>query len=479
MPEIKCPNCQHVIKLDKSEYDALLNDVEKEEIDKRVNERITQLEENYKANLALQTTKIESKKNDELSTLKNEIGLLKQQLKDSEDKYKNQLDVESTKLESQKNQEVAKLNEQIAALKEQLKNGDTNTKLAVKNALDEVQKELNAKDQEITKLQNKIDASETDKKLEISEALQGLREEINEKDKEILKLNNDVETAKKESKTSIQELMNQHDFELKAKDVEIEKWKNFRMGDSTKDLGESLEKYCEDQFESVRSYAFPNSYFEKDTENVEGSKGDYVFREMSEDGIEIVSIMFEMKNQKDDTEHKHKNEEFFKKLDKDRKNKKCEYAVLVSTLEEDSKTYNQGIVDVSHKFPKMYVIRPQHFVAIIGLLRSMAKESLKYKRSVVQYQQENIDVTNFENNVKAVMAKISDDYEKANSHYNEVEKMCDDMIIKLKNLKEAFRLGRKWIGAAQNQLPDLEIRKLTKNNQTMKEKFEALEKDKD
>lgn len=439
MPEIKCPNCQHVIKLDKSEYDALLNDVEKEELEKRVSERAKQLEENYKARLALETTKLESKKDNELADLK----------------------------------------EQITVLREQIKNNETNTKLAVKTALDEAQQELNVKDQKIAALLSQMDASEKDKKLEISEATQKLKDLLNVKEQEILKLNSDVESVKKEAAISIQQLKEQHNFVIKVKDEEIEKYKNFRMGDSTKDLGESLEQYCLDEFEAVRAYAFPNAYFEKDTINVEGSKGDFIFRELSDDGIEIISIMFEMKNQKDDTEHKHKNEEFFKKLDKDRNNKNCEYAVLVSTLEEDSKLYNSGIVNVSHKYPKMYVIRPQHFIALIGLLRTMAEESLKYKRSVVTYQKENIDVTNFEDNVKAVMQKISDDYETASKHYEKVDKMVDDMIKQLENFREAFRLGQKWIGAAQNQLPNLEVRKLTKNNPTMKEKFDKLEDKKD
>ena len=185
--------------------------------------------------------------------------------------------------------------------------------------------------------------------------------------------------------------------------------------------------------------------------------------------------MFEMKNQKDDTEHKHKNEEFFKKLDKDRTAKGCEYAVLVSTLEEDSKLYNSGIVDVSHRYPKMYVVRPQNFLAIIGLIRNMALENLKYKRSIIAYQKENVDVTNFESAVKAVMQKINDDYENASRQYDKVDKMCDDIIKKVNEFRETFRLGQKWIGAAQNQLPNLEVRKLTKNNPTMKEKFDNLE----
>ena len=399
MAEIKCPKCGEIIKLDKSSYDALLNDVEKEELNKRVEEQIKQIEAKYKA----------------------------------------EYNLEAAKLQSQKNNEVAELNKKIALLNEQLK------------------------------------GTETANKLEVIKAVESLKEELNKKDQEITKLKGDVDASKKDGALSNQQLKEKYEFLLKAKDDEIERYKNFRMGDSTKDLGESLEQYCHDAFDEVRSFAFPNAYFEKDNALADGSKGDFIFRDTTEDGIEIVSIMFEMKNQKDDTEHKHKNEEFFKKLDKDRTAKGCEYAVLVSTLEEESKLYNSGIVDVSHRYPKMYVVRPQNFLAIIGLIRNMALENLKYKRSIIAYQKENVDVTNFESAVKAVMQKINDDYENASRQYDKVDKMCDDIIKKVNEFRETFRLGQKWIGAAQNQLPNLEVRKLTKNNPTMKEKFDNLE----
>ena len=188
--------------------------------------------------------------------------------------------------------------------------------------------------------------------------------------------------------------------------------------------------------------------------------------------------MFEMKNQKDDTEQKHKNEEFFKKLDKNRKSKECEYAVLVTTLEADSKLYNSGIVDVSHKYKKMFVVRPQFFLAIIGLIRTMAMDSHQYKVALVQYQQENIDVTNFEKAVEDLTQKISEDYRKASEYYESVDKLCEDIIKKVTAFREAFRLGEHWIGVAQNRLPNLEVRKLTKNNPTMKAKFDELEEKK-
>ena len=400
MLKIKCPECGCEIEIGKDQYNALLNDIEKEEIDKRVETQTKQIEQKLEA----------------------ELKLAKSQIESSEQK------------------KVTDLERELAVLKEQLKGADNAKKLAVEESNNEAQKLLSEKDKEIAQLKNNVQSAEKDKQIEIDN------------------------------------LKNKYDFELSAKEEEIKRWKEFRVGDSTKDIGESLEQYCKDLFEVNRATAYPNAYFEKDNEVVGGTKGDYIFRDYTDDDKEheIVSIMFEMKNQKEDGDTK--NESHLKKLNSDREKKNCEYAVLVSTLEPESPLYNAGIVDMSHKFPKMFVVRPQFFMAIIGLIKNMAKSRFEYKKQVIQYQRENADITNFENAVKLVAQKISDDYENASKQYDKVEKMCDDMIKKLSDLKEAFRLGKKWIGTAQNQLPELEIRKLTKNNPTMKEKFEELKK---
>lgn len=403
MPEIKCPNCGKLIKLDKSSYDTLLNEVEKEEINKRVSEQTKQIE----------------------------------------DKYKAQLELESNKIKNKQDITISELEKSIAVLKEKLSNTDNEIQIAVAKALEKSNNELNLKQQEIIKLQN------------------------------------EVESTKKDSQINEKRLKENFDFQLKAKEDEVKHWKEFRMGDSTKDLGESLEKYCQDEFSSIRSFAYPRAYFEKDNEVDEEGKGDFIFKDYSEDGTELVSIMFEMKNQKDNTDkaNKHKNEDFFKKLDKNRTSKGCEYAVLVSTLEEDSKLYNSGIVDVSYRYPKMFVVRPQNFLAIIGLLKNMAINNLKYKQQVIAYRKENIDVTNFEAAVKAVAEKITNDYEKADKIYSEVDKMCDDIVKKVENFRKEFKTATGWIEKAKNQLPNLEVRKLTKGNPTMKEKFDNLDKE--
>ena len=401
MAEIKCPKCGELIKLDKSSYDALLTEIEKEELENRVKEATARIEESYKAKYELEANKEKTRQDALILELKATIQLLEQ----------------------------------------------------------------------------KIESTKKDGELSTAKALEAEKSKLAEKEKEILRLQSQIETAKKDSELSQKQLEEKYDFMLKAKDDEIEKYKHFRLGDSTKDLGESLEQYCHDAFDEIRSVAYPRAYFEKDNVVDEEGKGDFIFRDYDENGEEIVSIMFEMKNQKDDTEHKHKNEEFFKKLDKNRTSKGCEYAVLVTTLEEDSKLYNTGIVDVSHRYKKMFVVRPQFFLTIIGLIRNMALDAHKYKTELVLYKQENIDITHFEEEVRAVAGKIQDDYAKAAKYYESVDKICDDIIKKVNDFREAFRMGQHWIGAAQNQLPNLEVRKLTRKNPTMKAKFDELHDD--
>ena len=401
MLKIKCPKCNEEIELGKDQYNALLNEIEKEELDKRVKERVDAIEKTYKA----------------------------------------QYELEANKMKTAQDALIGELNSQIKLLKEKLNNTDKDIAIAVNKAIETLKGDLAAKELEVAKLKG------------------------------------DVNSLMKDSDISVQKLKEQYEFELKAKDEEIKHWKEFRMGDSTKDLGESLEQYCHDAFDEVRAVAYPEAYFEKDNDVDEEGKGDFIFRDF-QDGIETVSIMFEMKNQKDTTKTKHKNEDFFSKLDKNRTSKGCEYAVLVSTLEEDSKLYNNGIVDVSHRYPKMFVIRPQFFLTIIGLIRTMAKNTFAYKKQVVEYQRENLDITNFEAAVRSIAEKINNDYEKAGAIYSEVDKMCDDIVKKVEDFRKNFKTAAGWIEKARNQLPNLEVRKLTRGNPTMKEKFAELEANK-
>ena len=386
MVEIKCPKCGEIIKIEKDTYNALLNEIEQNELKNQVQEKEKSIMQRLEAEYKVKET------------------------------------------------------------------------------------ELNAQNKV---LQEKINGMDDKIKVAVNQSGEKLKEELSQKAQEIAELKHEIEMTKKESELSEKRIKEEYGFQLRAKDEEIERWKSYRMGDSTKDLGESLEQYCSDTFNEVRAVAFPNADFEKDNTVDEEGKGDFIFRDYQE-GVEIVSIMFEMKNQKDTTKTKHKNEDFFAKLNRNRESKKCEYAVLVSTLEEESKLYNQGIVDVSYKYPKMFVVRPQFFLPIIGLIRNMAKNSFEYRKQVTIYQQENIDITNFENAVKETISKISSDYAKAEAIYSNVDKLCDDIVDKVNKFRKEFKSASNWIEKAQKQLPNLEIRKLTRNNKTMQEKFDSL-----
>lgn len=360
------------------------------------------------------------------------------QISQIESKYKVQMELETNKIKSNQDSLIADLRKQIDLLNQKEKQFDSN------------------------------------KELEILKVKNNAKEERTKLEQELLELKNKLESIDKDKELSEKNLKEKYEFMLKVKDEQIEKYKNFRLGDSTKDLGESLEQYCHDEFNKNRAIAYPHAYFEKDNDVDEEGKGDFIFRDFSEDGTEIVSIMFEMKNQKDTTKTKHKNEDFFSKLDKNRTSKGCEYAVLVTTLEEDSELYNVGIVDVSYRYPKMFVVRPQFFMAIIGLIRNMALNSLAYKRQVVAYQNENVDLMKFQQAVSAIGEKITKDYENADKQYEYLIDYCDKGIKSLEGIKESIRKVKGWLGAAQNQLPELEIKKLTKNNPGMKEKFDKL-----
>ena len=310
--------------------------------------------------------------------------------------------------------------------------------------------------------------------------MESAKDDLTKKESELIGLKAKLFQTEKQANEAAQKAKEQFESAMKEMNEKVARWKEYRVGDSTKDLGENLEQYCHDAFDAIRADAYPDANFEKDNDSVKeegetkGTKGDFVFRDYSPDGIELVSILFDMKTEKDNTESKKTNEYHLKKLDSDRNKKGCEYAILVSTLEEDSELYNKGIVDVSHKYPKMFVVRPQFFLTIIGLIRNMAKSTFAYKKQVVEYQRENLDITHFEEAVANVVNKINDDYSKADKYYNEVDKMCDDIIKKVNTFREGFRIARNHLGTSVNRLPNLEVRTLTKNNPTMAQKFEEL-----
>ena len=438
MAEIKCPKCGEIIKLDKSSYDALLNDIEKEEIEKRVKEQEKQIEDKYKAQYELAVNKEKNNQDTKIAELNHEIELLEQ------------------KLESSDKDSALKVNDAVAKEKEK----------------------INDKDKEIAKLKSELAEAETKKELAVTKAVQEEKEKIAEKEKEVVKLQSEVNQVKQEKELSEQQIKEKYESKLKDKDEQIEYYRDLKTKMSTKLVGETLEQHCLIQFNQIRMAAYPNAYFEKDNDASGGSKGDFIFKENDEEGNEIISIMFEMKNENDTTATKHKNEDFFKELDKDRNEKKCEYAVLVSMLEADNELYNSGIVDVSYRYPKMYVVRPQCFLAIISLLRNAALNATEYKKELALIKAQNIDVTNFEDKLLDFQDKFGYNYRLASDKFNKAIEEIDKTIDHLIKVKEGLLGADRNLRLANDKLQDLSIKKLTYGNPTMKAKFDEVEKNK-
>ena len=331
--------------------------------------------------------------------------------------------------------------------------------------------ELEAK---LREQQNKLDNAKTEKELAVANAKAESKEELSKKEKELLELDSRLKEEKNSAKNELLLLKQQHSAELKAKDEQIEFYKDFKAKQSTKQIGESLEQYCHDEFNKIRMTAFPNAYFEKDNDvsRESGSKGDFIFKDfINGTDTPFVSIMFEMKNEGDTTATKHKNEDFFKELDKDRNEKGCEYAILVSLLETDSELYNAGIVDVSYKYPKMYVVRPQCFIPIITLLRNAALNSMQYQKELVEYKNQNADVENFESKLLDFQDKFNRNYNLAKDKFADAIAEIDKTIDHLNKVRDSLVGAEKNLRLANDKAQDLSIKKLTKDNPTMKEKF--------
>ncbi len=333
--------------------------------------------------------------------------------------------------------------------------------------------ELSEKDRVIEKLKAQISGNETEKKLAVSEAVQEIEKEMAKKAAEITELKSRLSNKETENQLKEKSLREQYEDKLKLKDEQIEYYKDFKAKQSTKMVGESLERHCLNQFNSLRMTAFPEAYFEKDNDAHTGSKGDFIFRE-SKDGVEFISIMFEMKNEMEETAAKHKNEDFFKELDKDRREKKCEYAVLVSLLEIDNELYNNGIVDVSYRYEKMYVIRPQFFIPIITLLRNAALNSLKYRQELEIARHQQVDILHFEENMNAFKEGFARNYRIASERFKKAVEEIDKTILHLQKTKEALLSSENNLRLANNKADDLSIKKLTKNAPAVKEMFDGL-----
>lgn len=371
---------------------------------------------------------------------------------------------------------LADKNHEIAALSNQINAYEKDSKLAAAEIEGRLKAQIAEQDKLIAELKAQAKSLETaknmEKELEITKA-------VAEKERELGNLNTQLMLQSKENQLEKQSLREKYEAELKQKDETIAFYKDFKARQSTKMIGESLEQHCETEFNRIRTTAFPQAVFGKDNDAKTGSKGDYIYRETDEEGNEIISIMFEMKNENDETATKKKNEHFFRELDKDRREKNCEYAVLVSLLEADSDLYNNGIVDVSYAYPKMYVVRPQFFIPIVSLLRNAALNSLKYKQELAQMRAQNIDITHFEEDLDKFKTDFARNYELASRKFQTAIDEIDKTISHLQKTKEALLSSENNLRLANNKATDLTVKKLVRKNLTMKAAFAALEKKED
>ena len=436
MHEIKCPHCHTAFTVNEASYADILNQVRTQEFQTEIHERLQQAQMQFQSDMQLaqaqaqnQFDKILADKNHEIAALSNQINA-----------YEKDSKLAAAEIEGRLKAQIAEQDKLIAELKAQAKSLET--------------------------------AKNIEKELEITKA-------VAEKERELGNLNTQLMLQSKENQLEKQSLREKYEAELKQKDETIAFYKDFKARQSTKMIGESLEQHCETEFNRIRTTAFPQAVFGKDNDAKTGSKGDYIYRETDEEGNEIISIMFEMKNENDETATKKKNEQFFKELDKDRREKNCEYAVLVSLLEADSDLYNNGIVDVSYAYPKMYVVRPQFFIPIVSLLRNAALNSLKYKQELAQMRAQNIDITHFEEDLDKFKTDFARNYELASRKFQTAIDEIDKTISHLQKTKEALLSSENNLRLANNKATDLTVKKLVRKNPTMKAAFAALEKKED
>ena len=420
MQEIKCPKCGEVFQVDESGYAAIVKQVRDEEFQRELaqREKAFASEKRMAVELAVKQTQAE---------------------KDA----------------------------QIARLPAKIQNGDTEKSAALREADVRSMLALSQKDAEIERLKSQIRAGEADRQLAVSSA-------VSSRDAQITALKNEIDRERLTAQLKAKSVEEQHKLEISQKDEQIAYYRDFKAKQSTKMVGESLEQHCLTEFNKIRALAFQRATFEKDNDARTGSKGDFIYRESSPEGIEFISIMFEMKNEMDTTATKHRNEDFFKELDKDRREKGCEYAVLVSLLESESELYNSGIVDVSHRYEKMYVIRPQFFIPMITLLRNAALSALEYRTELELVRRQNVDITNFENELNDFKLKFNKNYDLASRKFKDAIDEIDKTIVHLQKTKDALLSSVNNLRLANNKAMDLSIKRLTKNNPTMQQKFAAL-----
>lgn len=459
MKELKCPQCGSVFSVDEADYASILNQVKNAEFEAEIERRMSELNSRHKAEQELASSKAEQNFQKKLTQKELELGAKEAEI----GRVKNEKETELAKVRSEKDAEIARLRSQLENIGAQ-KDSERSIALA-------------EKDKQIAELNSAIAQQDSKMRIAVMEERNKSQQSLQAKESEIAQLKSEAELEKSRAKIHEAELVKHHENELKAKQELVDYYKDLKTKMSTKMVGETLEIHCSTLFNQMLRPMMPNAYFEKDNDAADGTKGDFIFRD-SEEGTEYVSIMFEMKNEMDTTATKHRNEDFFKKLDEDRRKKGCEFAVLVSLLEPDNELYNGGIVDVSYRYPKMYVIRPQFFIPMITLLVQTSKKSLEYKRQLIMAQSKEVDVTNFENSLLDFQDKFGRNYRLASEKFKTAIDEIDKSIAHLQKIKDALIGSENNLRLANDKAQDLTIKKLTRNNPTMKQKFEeAREKE--
>ena len=460
MHEIICPHCGKAFKIDEAGYADILKQVRNTEFDQQLHERLELAEEDKRRAIELAETKVASELQRSAAVKDAEIQNLLAKLDAAEAARKLALAEALSTVEKQRD---ALANELQQAKQEKL----AAAQLAEARLLSELQTTTATKESEIQALKAQLGTVELAQKLAISEAVNAIEKERDE-------LKGSLQRSELEKQLAATALKDKYETQIKDRDDSIERLRDMKARLSTKMVGETLEQHCETEFNRIRSTAFPRAYFEKDNDARTGSKGDYIFRDSDESGTEILSIMFEMKNESDHTATKTKNEDFLKELDKDRIEKGCEYAILVSLLEPDSELYNTGIVDMFHRYPKMYVVRPQFFLSMITLLRNAAMNSLKYKSELAMVKAQSIDITNFEDELETFKMAFAKNYDLASKRFQTAIDEIDKSIDHLQKTKEALLSTDRNLRLANDKAQDVTIKKLTRGNPTMAAKFSEL-----
>lgn len=428
MNKIVCPHCKKEFEMEDADYLSIVQQVRDGEFQKAVSEKEKQINQTKETELELLRTRTEGTWEKRLAEKETELARLRALMDENGDKLR----------------------------------------LAVNEAVREKEKEISRLQADLKEKQAELAGKDVEKQLAVTQA-------VTDRDQMINTLKSSLENKEQQTVIERENLRRNFESQLKAKDAQIDYYKDLKIRMSTKMVGETLEQHCENEFNRLRATGFPRAYFEKDNDASGGSKGDFIFRDYSEDKVEYISIMFEMKNECEDTAKKHRNEDFFKELDKDRREKNCEYAVLVSLLEADSDLYNGGIVDVSHRYPKMYVIRPQFFIPVITMLRNAALNALEYRRQLIAAREQNVDITNFEKDLNDFKDKFGRNYRLASEKFQDAVKEIDKTVERLNKIKELLVGSENNLRLANEKAEDLTIKKLTRNNPTMKAKFEELQ----